>query len=310
MKMHPSFTRWGFPGAIIGAAVFTLVAFTGAPKQNTVIANHLQDTIPQKRNKVTREEEGNRDLDKELRQLDEAQDNLDKIKDKDWNKMERDIQESLKKIDLERIQQQTAATMKQVDVERINREVQESLKKIDFDKIQRDLDQSMQELSKIDKEQITRELEKAKLQVDQALEKANWQNEWKNSQKIQQAEIEKQMADAKKQMEKAQEQMKHQQFNFKKDLDKAKVDIDRAKEELKSYQEMIYDMEKDGLLNTKDDYTIEYKDGDLFINDKKQPQEVIDKYKKYFKNDKVTIRKENGHININNNHYKSTRHPD
>jgi len=308
--MHPSITRWGFPGAIIGAAVFTLVAFTGAPKQNKVIANHLQDTIPQKRNKITREDEGNRDLDKELRQLDEAQENLDKIKDKDWDKMQRDLQESLKKIDLEKIQQQAAAAMKQVDVEKINREVQESLKKIDFDKIQREIDQSLQEVSKIDKEQIARELSKAKLQVDQALEKANWQQEWKNSLNIQQEEIQKQMADAKKQMQKAEEDLKHQKFNFKKDLDKAKTDIDHAKEELKSYQEMIYDMEKDGLLDTKDDYSVEYKDGDLFVNGKKQPQEVTDKYKKYFKQDHVTIKKENGHININNNHHKNTRQAD
>jgi DNA repair exonuclease SbcCD ATPase subunit len=294
MKMHPSITRWGFPCAIIGATVFTLVAFTGAPKQNAVIVNHVQDTIPEK------------DLDKELRQLDKAQEQLDKIKDKDWEKMERDVQESLKKIDLEKIQQQATAAMKQADLEKINAQIQESLKKIDFDKIQRELDQSM---SKIDKDQIARELDKARLQVDQALGKANWQQEFKN-QKFRQEEVEKQMANAQKQLEKAREDMKHQQFNFKQNIDKAKVDIDRTKEELKSYQEMIYDMEKDGLLNTKDDYTIEYKDGDLFINDKKQPQEVTDKYKKYFKENKTTIKKENGHIKINNNHHKNTRPAD
>ena len=306
MKMHSSFTRWGFPCAIIGATVFTLAAFTGVPKQNAVIANHVQDTVPEKRNKITRDQEDNRDLDKELQQLDRAQEQLDKIKDKDWEKMQRDIQESIKKIDFDKIQQQATAAMKQADLEKINAQIQQSLKAIDFDKIQREIDQS---ISKIDKEQITRELDKARLQVDQALGKADWQQELKN-QKFNQEEIEKQMADAKKQMEKAQEDMKHQQFNFKKDIDKAKMDIDHAKEELKNYQEMIYDMEKDGLLNTKDDYTIAYKDGDLFINDKKQPQEVTDKYKKYFKNDKVTIKKADGHININSNHHKNTRPAD
>jgi virulence-associated protein VapD len=170
MKMHPSITRWGFPGAIIGAAVFTLVAFTGAPKQNPVIANHLQDTIPEKRNKITREEEVNRDVNKELRQLDEAQEKLDMIKDKDWDKMKRDIQESLKKIDLEKIQQQVAVAMEQVDAEKINRDVQESLKKIDFDKIQREIDRSMEEVNKIDKEQIARALDKAKMEIDRAKE--------------------------------------------------------------------------------------------------------------------------------------------
>jgi chromosome segregation ATPase len=295
--MHSSFTRWGFRCVIIGATVLTLAAFTGAPRHNMIIANQVQDTIPEKEN---------RDLDKELRQLDKAQEHLDKLKDKDWGKMQRDIEESLKKIDLDKIQREATAAMKQADLERIDAQIQRSLKAIDFDKIQHELDES---LSKIDKEQITRELEKARIQVDQALEKANWQQELKN-QKFQHEEIEKQMADAKKQLEKAREQMKSQQFDFKKDLDKAKIDIDRAKEELKSYQEMIYAMEKDGLLNTKDDYTIEYKEGDLYINDKKQPQEVTDKYKKYFKKDKVTIKKEDGHININGNHHKSMRRAD
>jgi hypothetical protein len=34
---------------------------------------------------------------------------------------------------------------------------------------------------------------------------------------------------------------------------------------------MIYGMEKDGLLKTSTDYKIEYKDGELFINDRSNP---------------------------------------
>jgi hypothetical protein len=57
-------------------------------------------------------------------------------------------------------------------------------------------------------------------------------------------------------------------------------------------------MEKEGLLNTKDDYTIEYKDGDLFINDKKQSSDITDKYKKYFKQKKIAIKKVDGEMKI------------
>ena len=78
----------------------------------------------------------------------------------------------------------------------------------------------------------------------------------------------------------------------------SRVEVDKAKEEVKGYQEMIYDMEKEGLLNTKEDYTIEYKDGDLFINGKKQPQEVTDKYKKNFRKKNIAIKKQDGNVKI------------
>jgi hypothetical protein len=99
-------------------------------------------------------------------------------------------------------------------------------------------------------------------------------------------------------MAKVKEDLKKQKFDFRKEMDNAKVDIDKAKTEMKGYQEMIYDMEAAGLLNTKEDYTIEYKDGDLFINNKKQPQNVTDKYKKYFKHKTIAIKKQDGQMKI------------
>ena len=37
----------------------------------------------------------------------------------------------------------------------------------------------------------------------------------------------------------------------------------------------------DGLIDKKKGYTIEWKNGDLYINDKVQPKSVSDKYRKY-----------------------------
>ena len=78
MKLHQPFTRWGSLGILSLAAVVILLAFNGGPAKQRAAdsykdANHTQDTLPQKRNKITREETGDRDLDKELRQLDKAQ---------------------------------------------------------------------------------------------------------------------------------------------------------------------------------------------------------------------------------------------
>lgn len=304
-----SFIRWGIPGAIVLCSVVALLAFTGGPYQQKAIANHSQDTIPsQKRNKITREA-GDRDLDKELRQLDEAQEKLDKVKDKDWDKIQRDIDESLQKIDFNKIQQQVAEAYEKVDFEKINRQIQESLRKIDFEKIKLELDKSFDDVAKIDKEEIKKQLEQAERQVKEALDREDWKEDLKNAQKLKKEDLEKEMERVKKDMEKVKEDMKEQKFDFKKDMERAKVDLDKGREELKGYQEMIYDMEKEGLLNTKDDYTIEYKDGDLFINDKKQPQQITDKYKKYFKKKKIAIKKQDGDIQIRH-HNSSDTHID
>jgi hypothetical protein len=89
-------------------------------------------------------------------------------------------------------------------------------------------------------------------------------------------------------------------LNMKETMEKARQEVDKAKEEVKGYQEMIYAMEKDGLLNTKEDYSIEFRKAELSINGQKQPTEIFNKYKKYFKKERLTIRKENGDMQIDN----------
>ena len=305
MKLHSSITRWGSPAVLALAGIVALLAFTGGPKQQPAIANHSQDTIPTpKRNKVTREENYNRDLDKELQQLDRAKEQLEKAKDQDWDDIERKVEESMHKIDMQKIQQQVEEATRKIDYEKINRQVQEALSKIDFDKIQRDIEQSLEDVKKVDKEAIKKEIENAKKQVKEAMEKEEWKEDMKKAQLESKEEVKKAMEDVKKEMAKVKEEMKDQKFNFKKDMEKAKVELDNAKSELKDYQDMIYEMEKDGLLSTKEDYSIRYNDGELFINDKKQPESVTDKYKKYIRKKNIAIKKEDGKMKIE--HHKSS----
>lgn len=307
MKKYSLLVRWGC-FALVPFIVLSLMAHTYRPKQPTMAFNNMNDTVPdKKRNKVTREN-GDRDLDKELRQLDKAEENLDKVKEKDWDKIEKDINESLRKIDLDKIKRQAEEAVKRVDVDKINREIEASLQRIDFDKMQAQINESMEEVSKIDKEAIKKELEEAKKQVKEAMEKQEWKEELKHAQKINSEKIAQEMEHAKREMEKAKDEMQHQKLHFRADMDKAKVEVGKAREELKGYQEMIYDMEKEGLLSSKGDYTIEYKNGELLINDKKQPKEVADKYQPYFKTKQVTIKKEDGDMKINQ--HRSDTHLD
>jgi chromosome segregation ATPase len=298
MKLNQPCIRWGAL-ALVGSVV-TLLAFTGGPKQTPAIANHNTDTIPtQKRNKITREDANDRDLDKELHQLDDAKEKLEQMKDKDWDAISKQVEESISKIDFDKIQQQVDEAVKRIDVEKIHRQVEESLRKIDFDKIQQDLDQSFEDVKRINKEDVKREIENARKEVDNALRNEEWKEELKETQRHSKEDVQKELDNAKKEMARVKEEMKNQKFNFQKDMDKAREEVGKAAAEMKGYQEMIYEMEKDGLLNTKEDYSIEYRSGDLFINDKKQPQSVTDKYNKYLKKKNIAIKKQDGKMKIN-----------
>lgn len=67
-------------------------------------------------------------------------------------------------------------------------------------------------------------------------------------------------------------------------MEKAREGIEVAKVELKKYRDFINELDRDGLINKKDGYRLEWKsDGSLYINGKKQPKEVSDKYHKYYK---------------------------
>ena len=82
-------------------------------------------------------------------------------------------------------------------------------------------------------------------------------------------------------------------------MDKAREHLEKAKEELEGYQEMLEQMESAGLIDKHSDYTIEYDEGELYINHKKQADEVRDRFKKYFSKDGIEIRKKNGRFDIN-----------
>ena len=97
MKVRSTFLNWGIP-VITLALLIVLVAWAGNPQNPQGNSSTQQDTIPtKKRNKSTREA-GERDLDKELRQLDKAKEELETLSDKDWDKIRREVEESIKNI--------------------------------------------------------------------------------------------------------------------------------------------------------------------------------------------------------------------
>lgn len=298
MKINSTYIRWGIPTFGVAAAL-ALVAWAGNPQQPATGKQLSQDTVPAKRGKATREA-NEKDLDKEIRQLEQAKENL---KDVDWDKIQKSVDEACKNIDFEKIQEQIDEAMKHIDMEKINRQVEASLKSIDFEKIRQQIDESLEHVyTNINKEQIKKELEEARLEVEKELKNKDWKKDIEATKKVHKEAIQKEMEKSRKEVAKAMEKLDKEKLNWKDKMKDAWEGIDKAKEEFKGYQEMIYSMEKEGLLSTQNDYTIKYKDGELTVNGKKQSDEVVSRYKKYFKHDKITIRKEDGDMDIDTDH--------
>ncbi|HEX4375074.1 MAG TPA: hypothetical protein VHZ50_17340 [Puia sp.] len=270
----------------VGIAVIT-IAWQNAGKENTNNNHQTQDTVPSKHHHNEFDDmRDEKDLDKAMLKLDEAlkhiNNNMETI---DWKKIQEQIQTSMEKVNEE---------MKdhKLDMEKVQRQVDDAMKNVDFEKIGRETARAMQHLNEnfdINKlnEEVQRGLEAAKEQMNSK----EFRESMDAAKKINMDEIRKELENVKDEMEK-------NKIDLKEEMDNAKEGIEKTKEELKAYHELIDGMEKDGLINTKEDYSIEYKDDELFINGKKQSPEITDKYKDYFKENNTRIYKKNGRFTI------------
>ena len=185
----------------------------------------------------------------------------DAIKTIDLDKIEKDVENSLKGLDMEHIMKTVELSLKNIDLDKIREDVTSSLKTVDWDKNNKEIDKAMQEAKE--------EIEKARQEINN----------------IDRKEISKELENAKHEIKK---------IDVDKIMREARAGIDEAKEELKQTRAMFNEMERDGLIDQKDGFSIEYKHKNLYINGKKQAENITDKYRKYFKGDhfKMTIDKE------------------
>lgn len=213
------------------------------------------------------------------------------IKMKDFDKLQTELDKSLlqvndemKKIDFSKLQKEIESSLKTVDMEKIMKDVELSLKSIDLDKMLATISSS---LKGIDLDYKSEEIEKALTEAKQEVEKAKLEIK-----DIDKEAIKKELENAKKEIEKSKKEI--DKIDMDKIMAGARAGIDKAKEELKLTKEMFTEMEKDGLINSKNGFTLEYKNKELYIDGQKQSEKITDKYRKYFKEDhfKITIEKE------------------
>ena len=211
--------------------------------------------------------------DKKVRDLDEVIEELDNADRKiDMEKLTSQIQDAMKQVDMAKIQMEVDKAMKAVDMEKIKDEIAKATQEIDAAKIQQDVKES---LDKIDWKKMEKDLEEVK-KID--LSKLN------------------------EDMKKLDLQMKDLGPKIEKEMEKAKGEIATAKEEMKEYKGFVDGLDKDGLINKNQPYSIEHKNGVLTINGKKQPPSVYTKYRSFLeKHKKFNIKKTDDDFNIDNN---------
>jgi len=318
--MKNNHRKYLFVMLVIATVGIVTLGWTGN-NQNRSFQSH-QDTVPSRQKGAKApSKDSKKDFDKEINELDRAMGDIKGLPDIDLSKMQAEITASMNKlneelarhnVDLEKMQKElnlslsnlnsekmqadlnrSLKTLDKIDVEKLQKELKESLSNINDDEFKLELKNSLKELDRIDVEKMKKEIGEALSEV-----KVNVNAEEINR-KVQESLQNVDMGKIKLDMEKMGKEMEKNKMNMKLDMDDIHKDLEKARKELKGYQEMVYEMEKDGLLKTNEDYSIEYKQGELSINGKKQSASVTNKYKKYFSKDGITIKKLNGEMNIN-----------
>ena len=302
--------------ALVGLTTLGLSSLAFTEHQSDKNFHSTGDTLPKPK-------AAKKDFDKEIQDIDKAMKELQNTPDIDFGKLQKDLDESMKKLNEQ-------MSKHKVDMEKMQKDLKESMEKFDSEKLESELKASLNQLDKIDVQKLQDELkaslsnldsEKMRAQIDASLKNLDKLDLEKMKKEIEQSmeriktnihpeEIEKKVRESmdkvdfnkiQSDMNRAKEEMEKNKGNMKVNLDNARKSLAKAKQEFQGYQEMVYKMEDDGLLSTKADYKIEYKDGKLSINGIAQPDNVTNKYKKYFRKNGVTIKKEKGELNINTN---------
>lgn len=240
---------------IIGVTMsFQSTPFGPIDKLDTL--TEITDTIPEN-NKKEEQKMNIKDFDQLLMHLDNESLSMQKdISGMDLEKIQNEITASLDKVDFDKIKKDIDKAMKAIDFKKMEQDVQSALTTIDWNKMNHDAKTS---------------LENVKKQIE----------------KINMAEVKMQMEKAKIEIERSQREIT--KLNMAEIMKYAHEGIAASKASLRSKKEMFNEMEKNGLINQKEGFTIEFKDKTLIVNGKKQNDSIYQQYRPYIQGDSFKI---------------------
>lgn len=279
---------------LLSAAALAIVYSTAIALGNNQAPNlnkTVKDTLPAKEKKKQLPTVIAGDLDAIIKDLDKtlAQLHLE-FSDAKIEKLRAEMESNLAALNNTHIEKEMSKALKALEEEKIVLKKQEALNSINIEKMQVDVDKALKEVrTASERKQLETELKKALSEIK----------------KIDTKEIELQLEKAREEilqqkehlrldMEKAREEIQKELStnNLKEEMNKARIEIEAAKEEITSYKKLIQALEKDGLLKTGENYVVEYDNGILTINGKRQQEAISNKYKNYFRKDKIRLQKE------------------
>ncbi len=186
-------------------------------------------------------------------------------------------------LNIDSIMQQVNLALKQIDYQKINAEVQKAMAQVDYNKINKEIHEAMQSIDwnkmKID---VSASLDSAKA----AINKIDW-NEMKTELSKAQIEVKKAMAEQKINSEEIKREVE-------KSLKEAQKNLGSVKAELANYKGLQTALMNDGFISKNKPYTIELKDGVLYINGAKQSKATTDKYSRFYSGKKNFVLKNDG----------------
>jgi bla regulator protein BlaR1 len=163
----------------------------------------------------------------------------------------------------------------------ISDEVMNGINAIDWAAIRKEtraaLNEARRESRKAMKEINWKEIRKQMNEAHVELDRARRQVDWKK--------VNEQMKAANEQMLAANRQLQASMIT----ANSARQTANRERGANDRVQEGLKQLEKDGLINRAQGYSLEKKNDRLYINGKKQDDDVADKYEKYFRNKKISI---------------------
>jgi hypothetical protein len=265
------------PGMMLaGALIISLAAWKEEKFSQT--KPPTIDTVPKM--KVKNIDEAIEELEKAQAGLEDVMKNKPIIPDLDMKKLNAEMEKAMKEIDMEKIKTQMAEAMKDFDAAKVKAQINEAMNKVNMEEVKTSLAEAIKDI----------DVQKLQMQTQEALAKVDMEKIKAQMEEFKKNDLTKMEADLKKIKPQLEQQMK-----------KAKEQIEKAKQDMKEYKAFEESLEKDGLINKKEGYKIEHKDGQLIINEKVQPESVYNKYRSFLqKHKKLTIEKTDDDFNINN----------